>query len=395
MEVFIVILEVVLAFVAAVCGLYALAVLLERKPRFAPKALSASLVAIVLAIASLICTLFFPVVKGEGKPSSTGNASSTSGTTTATASTTRMATAPSTVNTIGTVLANVPIASEEARDALAQIQELCTRYNGKMSFYYRDLDSGYELEYRADRAYQAASVIKAPYVKYLLSTGVDRTKTLTMNASDKQGGSGIVDQKPAGTTFTVGELMEYAIRYSDNTAYYLLNKEFGFSGFNAYAKELGISANGANNCTLSYPRPRFGYLSARDIGLYMTDIAEFFETTSAAAQDLNVWMSTTAEERQLVDAFSEDNVLYGCAALEYSVAHKYGDTKNIENAFHDGAIVFADHPFVLAVATSLEPFTEESIEAYHELAYQVLKIHLAQYGESLESNVAERETVGK
>ncbi len=384
MEALIIILEVVLAFAAAVLGLYALAVLLERRSRFASRALASSVIAVVLAIASLICTLFFPAIKNEGKPSAAGSAQTTANTTTATASTTRMDTKPSTANNIGTVLANIPTDSEAAREALAQIQQLCTRCNGKLSFYYRDLDSGYELEYRADRAYQAASVIKAPYVKYLLSTGVDRTKVLTMNASDKQGGSGIVDQKPAGTTFTVGELMEYAIRYSDNTAYYLLNKEFGFSGFNAYAKELGISANGANNCTLSYPRPRFGYLSARDIGLYMADIAGFFESTDTGAQDLKVWMSTTAEERQLVDAFSEDNVLYGSEALKYNVAHKYGDTKNIENAFHDGAIVFADHPFVLAVASSLEPFAEDSIEIYHDLAFQVLKLHLAYYGTDLE-----------
>ena len=84
-----------------------------------------------------------------------------------------------------------------------------------------------------------------------------------------------------------------------------------------------------------------------------------------------------------MDAFSDKNVLYGSAAaqsavsFEYTVAHKYGDTKNIENAFHDGAIVYAEHPFVLAIATSLEPFSQDSIEVFHEIAFQINKIHYA------------------
>ena len=102
-------------------------------------------------------------------------------------------------------------------------------------------------------------------------------------------------------------------------------------------------------------------------------------------------MMSTSEERQLTDAFSNKNVLYGdtdtetvvegdntnAVDLYHDVAHKYGDTLNIENAFHDGAIVYAEHPFVLSVATSLEPFTAASIETFHEIAFQINKIHHA------------------
>lgn len=299
-----------------------------------------------------------------------------------TASTTRMPTRPSTSSEASSVLVNTPITGEMAQDALTQIKELCSASGGRVSFMYIDLETGYSIEHRADRSYQAASVIKAPYVKWLLSSGVDGAEKLTMTASDKQGGSGIIDKEAAGTQFTVNQLMEYAIRYSDNTAYYLLNKRFGFKDFNAYAETLGITANKAGNCTLSFPRPRFGYLSARDIALYMEDIAKYIASGSESAKKLKTWMMSSSEERQLTDAFSSKNVLYGAqgnAPVDYhhDVAHKYGDTKNIENAFHDGAIVFADKTFVLAVATSLEPFTTESVEVFHELAFQINKIHYA------------------
>ena len=396
MSIVVIVLELVLSFTAAVCGLYAVAVLLERKSRFASKALIAAVIAIVLAVVALICTLFFPKTQGLTDDPQTptsdgaGEANPTTSTTVPTASTTRMPTKTSTVNNISNMLVNIPAEHDIAKDSLVQLQELCSAYNGKISFYYIDLESGYEIEYRADRAYQAASVIKAPYIKYLLASGVDGSQKLTMAASDKQGGSGVIDKEPAGTVFTVDQLMEYAIRYSDNTAYYMLNKKFGFSGFNQYAKELGITANANSNCVLGYPRPRFGYLSARDIGLYMEDIAKYIATGSEAAKRLKTWMMSTSEECQLTDAFSDKNVLYGKSGgaivegdstqaidLYHDVAHKYGDTKNIEWAFHDGAIVYADQPFVLAVATSLEPFSEESIEVFHEIAFQINKIHYA------------------
>lgn len=387
MSLVIILLELFFSFAAIVCGLCAVAFLLEKKNRFATRALKAAVIAAVLAVAALVCTLFFPEVphtSDEPQPSgsnATASGDSTTSTTVSTVSTTRMPTKTSTASNVGNVLVNIPAEHEMAQDALTQLQELCAAHNGKISFYYIDLESGYEIEYRADRAYQAASVVKAPYVKYLLASGVDGSKKLTL--TNKQGGSGIIDQQPVGTTFTVDQLMEYAIRYSDNSAYYMLNKEFGFEGFNKYAKELGITANANSNCVLGFPRPRFGYLSARDIGLYMEDIAKYIATGSEDAKRLKTWMTSSSEERQLVDAFSSKNVLYGSEAtrsdvkFDYTVAHKYGDTKNIENAFHDGAIVYADKPFVLAVATSLEPFSKESIEAFHEIAFQINKIHYA------------------
>lgn len=355
------------------------------------------LVALACVQAIILAVLLFALrgCDGEKRPPKTTTTEPTT-TTTTTATTTKptIVTKTTAAGSTGEILVNMPIVDTMAKDALQQLTELCRRSNGAVSFYYIDLESGYELEYRADRAYQAASVIKAPYVKYLLSTGVDGSEKLTMLSSDKQGGSGVVDKQPAGTQFTVDELMENAVRHSDNTAYYMLNKRFGFQGFNAYASALGITANANSNCVLTYPRPRFGYLSARDIGLYMADIAKYIEQGSADAKRLKQWMMSTSEERQLTDAFSSSNVLYGktdvpsetvgsadTVNFHYDVAHKYGDTLNIENAFHDGAIVYAEQPFVLAVATSLEPFATSSIETFHELAFQINKIHCAYHKE--------------
>ena len=48
------------------------------------------------------------------------------------------------------------------------------------------------------------------------------------------------------------ELLKYAILYSDNTAYYMLNQRYAFDGFVDYAASLGIETD------LRLPKPRFG-----------------------------------------------------------------------------------------------------------------------------------------
>ena len=326
------------------------------------------LVASACVLAVILALMLGLLLRGrKGEPQEPALSTTTVTTTVPTTTTTRMPIKTSTAANSTSLLVNMPVERAEAKAALQQLEQLCKTHNGQISFYYYDLESGYSVEYRADRAYQAASVIKAPYVKWLLASGIDGSEKLTMLSSDKQGGSGVVDKEPAGTQFTVDQLMENAIRYSDNTAYYMLNKRFGFKEFNTYAAELGIKANANSNCVLTYPRPRFGYLSARDIGLYMADIAKFLETGSEDAKRLKTWMTSTSEESQLVEAYRN----------KYTVAHKYGDTKNIENAVHDGAIVYAEQPFVLAVATSLEPFAAASMTAYHELAKQIDILHTA------------------
>jgi beta-lactamase class A len=328
------------------------------------------LIAIACVLAVILAVMIGLLIRGRNGGTQTPSATTETNavtTTVPTTTTTRLTAKTSTAANSSELLVNIPAENADAKAALQAITQLCKAQNGRVSFYYMDLESGYSVEYRADRAYQAASVIKAPYVKWLLESGVDGNEKLTMQSSDKQGGSGVVDKEPAGTQFTVDQLMENAVRFSDNTAYYMLNKRFGFKEFNAYAEKLGIKANANSNCVLTYPRPRFGYLSARDIGLYMADIAKYIEMGSDDAKRLKTWMTSTSEESQLVEAYRDT----------YTVAHKYGDTKNIENAFHDGGIVYHEHPFVLAVATSLEPFAPASITFYHELAKQAANLHNA------------------
>lgn len=281
-----------------------------------------------------------------------GDASTTAATTTTvpTTTTTRVPTTTQKTQAEAEVVVNSPNGKPADSELLARLSGICRGLGTKISFYYKDLKTGYSVEYRADADYQTASVIKAPYVKYLLASGVDRNETI--KSKNKQGGSGKVDESPTGTAFTVGQLMEYAIRYSDNTAYYMLNERFGFEGFMDYAASIGVDLT----LKLVFPRPRFGYLSARHAGLYFEDIARYIEQGSTEALLLKQWLTGTEETRQLPAAFEG----------QYTVAHKYGEQGN--QAYHDAAIVYAKQPYVLAILSTLPPYTTESIAKFHELA---------------------------
>ena len=138
----------------------------------------------------------------------------TTGTTTTTVPTTTTTLTPTTTQNAEAasgLLVNCPDGKRVDPELLARLQGVCSPYKDTLSFYYKDLVSGYSIEFRADEIYQTASVIKAPYIRYLLETkNIDFNKKLKM--TKKQGGSSHIDAQPIGTEFTVKELMEYAIR---------------------------------------------------------------------------------------------------------------------------------------------------------------------------------------
>ncbi len=323
-----------------------------------------------------------------------GNGETTTTTTTVIPTTTRTTGTPTTIYASAEpdLFISSPTGERPNAELMERLATICKAHRGMISIYYKDLKSGYTIEYDADKTYQAASVIKAPYVKYLLSSGVDGSEMLTLKS--KMGGSTYIDEYSIGTQFTVEELMEYAIRYSDNSAYNMLNQRFGFKGFNDYAEELGITCNEKNGLTLQLPKPRFGYLSARDIGLYFEDIARYIETGTDKAKLLFSWLTTTEEHSQLPDAYhqstsSADNsqadgevgydieAAYNGRFEGYTVGHKYGEQDYGEawnRAYHDGAIVWRNHPYVLAVATNLVPHEDASNEVFHDIASLVDQI---------------------
>lgn len=101
--------------------------------------------------------------------------------------------------------------------------------------------------YQPDTAISGASLIKLPYVYFCcqqLSGGVrSLSDKVTYTKSWYHGGSGIIKNNGYNKSYTVSQLIEYALKYSDNVAYDMLVYLFGTQGFGEMVRSWGYSVS--------------------------------------------------------------------------------------------------------------------------------------------------------
>lgn len=236
----------------------------------------------------------------------------------------------------------------ELKKAFDKIEKICDEANFSLSFSYENMDSDVIVSHNTYTSYLTCSTIKAPYIKWILSQDPDLDEVIVRDTC-WEGDDGRVASEAYGTKHTVKELIKYAIQESDNTAYYLLYRRFGYVGFNDLMYSLGANYYLGNSWI-------FTYCNVLDMAKCYKDIYEYGEN-SKNGKWLTELMQKTDVETQITQALGG----------KYKVSHKYGSEFN-ESNFHDCAIVYADSPFVLCIFTDQKPETEESCKVFRELA---------------------------
>ena len=246
----------------------------------------------------------------------------------------------------------------------------------KISLYYEDILNGWALGVAPDEVYDAASVIKAPYILSVLETiardeqsyrdkmkaenkpiekvdkdgdGVAESDDIRFSdpsydiseeivydkATMYKSGSGKIQSMDDGTTFTIKDFFEYTLLYSDNVAYQQLRKRYGYSTMTALASKLGTRTLllGGNS------------MSARDAGTLFKEIYRFVQNDEE--------FDNASYGNLMKNAMLQGNhtVIIPSGVSPSRAMHKYGwDT----NAYHDAAVVFDENPYVLAVFSDLD-----------------------------------------
>ena len=231
---------------------------------------------------------------------------------------------------------------------LEQLRGLTAQNPLSVSVYYRDLGTGAVIEYNSGRKYQCGSVIKAPYCKWLIASGADLREKLTLQQTNILEGGGATAEQPVGTQFTVEQLIEAAITYSDNTAYAMLAARYGFDGFLGYAQSLGVGANQSGGNL-------FGSMSAVGAGIYFADLYNWSLQNPELSQNFMGWLKNTSYRRLISEA------------VDHPVAHKFGYNGGT-NGFHDAAIVYSDRPYILTIFTYLNPDSSGTVEYIQNIA---------------------------
>ena len=62
----------------------------------------------------------------------------------------------------------------------------------------------------------------------------------TYESRHRLGGTGYLQEQPVGTQYTLAQLLEYTIRYSDNNAFLMVREAVPTDGFKQFVRTLGL-----------------------------------------------------------------------------------------------------------------------------------------------------------
>jgi len=239
----------------------------------------------------------------------------------------------------------------------------------KISVYYEDIGRGYCYGWNENTAFSSASCVKAPFALSILTEAsaekatydrllaeyvaqhgptdllpdyvwtYDMNKVFTYTEKGYQSGSGVIKNDPYGTEYTYSQLFQKMLKYSDNVAFHELKEAYGTSKLKALAKSMGTKTM-KNNVYRA---------TAADLGKSMKAIYEFIESDAAYAPLMRDAMKSSIH-----------TVMIGSGVSPKKIAHKYGwDT----DAYHDMAIVYDKHPYVLVFMSDMDGGGKE-VNAY-------------------------------
>ncbi len=243
-------------------------------------------------------------------------------------------------------------------EEIAQINAVVEKYSPGVSVYFEDIHSSNKYTYNQDEKYFIASLIKAPYCMYLYQLAsegkCDLNRKLVFEEKHKQEGTGKLREMETPVELTIRELIAYSIKFSDNTAMKILLDEYSYKGYTEYAKKLGINYIEDVKYVVN------GDICARDAGVYINAIYHFIETNSYGEELKKDMMQTK----------------HPMIKSKYPIARKYGWA---ELSFHDFAVVYAPHPYVIAICTNKEEGKAEDYKLFAEITSTLEKMQLRKY----------------
>ena len=215
-----------------------------------------------------------------------------------------------------------------------EINTYYNRSNNYFAFKYKDIYTGFSVSYNEKQNIFTASTIKAPkdiYIYEMASLGkIDLDEELTYTASYYNNGTGILKNKSVNTKYSVRELVEYSIVYSDNAAHNMLMDKYGRSNMLLFWRDKGTNAIFTQN-------NNWGVINAHDASIYMSELYKFY-------------LENKEYGEELLNNFISAKTKFITSKNGYRIANKSGWSGS---AIHDVAIVFADNPYIVIGLSNL------------------------------------------
>ena len=215
-----------------------------------------------------------------------------------------------------------------------------------IALYYRDLKNGPAFGINEQAQYSPASLLKVPlmiaYYKYAENDpDIFKKEVLFDHASDNftQQFQSKNHIEP-GKKYTIEQLMEAMIKYSDNEATNLLFQNMNSDDLNSIFSDLGISAPDMYN---------------PDNSISVKDYASFFRILYNAS-----YLSRTSSEKALglLSMVEYKNGIVSGVPSNTMISHKFGERESLSKdgkairQLHDCGIVYhPDRPYLICVMT--------------------------------------------
>ena len=233
----------------------------------------------------------------------------------------------------GKTLAQETDMALEAESMNALKEELAryiSKQDGRYGLYFKNIVTGAAFGINDRSEYIAASTAKLPMnlllYKKAASDEIDLNSHLFYLQEDFEAGTGIIQNSPYGTVYTVRETARLSIVYSDNCGINMIIRLLGIDNIRRYMQELGGTVYyGSDHLSCPY-----------DLALYAEALYRFYQEEPEIAGPLI---------RDLQDTQWNDRI-NKFLPRDVKVSHKIGNYVGVCN---DVGIVFAAEPYVLAV----------------------------------------------
>lgn len=209
------------------------------------------------------------------------------------------------------------------------------KQNYSASVFYNDVTTGFNYKYDEEAIYYGASLIKLVEAMYIFdkaSNGeIDINDTIKYTSNYKSAYSDGMSKRTIDEDVSIKDLISYAIKYSDNTAHFMLSNYIGKENLKNYGKSLG-----AKNILTG--GDSFGNQSASDTNIYLKHAYKIINSGSEYGKLLKDYMTNTYY-----------NSLYLTQEANNNVAHKYGWYSSY---YHDIGIVFEENTYYISILTN-------------------------------------------
>lgn len=232
--------------------------------------------------------------------------------------------------------------------------------NLKSSVYYYNPNNEYYFKYNDQQTYYAASTIKMLDAIYIYEKAINHQLSLDeeiiYQKQDYREYSTEMSKYKFGDKVSLKKLVEFTIKYSDNTAHKILVEYIGINNLKEYGKSLGATKTLVGT-------DYFGNINTNDSMIYIKKLDEIFNLNTEISNDLKSFFIE-----------SEENYLK-ISKANIAAATKYG---NYNNNFHNNGIVLSSNPYYISILTNASVNTgpilvqniNEKIYELHELFYE-------------------------